>query len=150
MTNIVDILKGNNLFSALTPEELERISRLIFVRSYRAGRTLFFEGTPGEVMYLIHSGKVGIYKTVKDKDELLLATLGPGSYFGEMSLLDSQPRSATARIAEDGELVVITKKVFEQMLETDPRITSKLLITLVKVALHRLRTTDEKFKDQNN
>jgi CRP-like cAMP-binding protein len=150
MTNIIDVLKSNNLFSALTPDELERISKLIFIRAYRAGRTLFFEGTPGEVMYLIHSGQVGIYKTVKDKDELLLATLGPGSYFGEMSLLDAQPRSATARLIQDGELVVITKKVFEQMLETDPRITSKLLITLVRVALHRLRTTDDKFKEQTS
>lgn len=150
MTNIIDVLKSNNLFSALTPDELERISKLIFIRAYRAGRTLFFEGTPGEVMYLIHSGQVGIYKTVKDKDELLLAALGPGSYFGEMSLLDAQPRSATARVVQDAELVVITKKVFDQMLETDPRITSKLLITLVRVALHRLRTTDEKFKAQSN
>ncbi len=149
MTNIIEALKVNSLFSALTEEELERISKLIFLRFYRAGRTLFFEGTPGEIMYLVHSGKVGIYKTVKDKDDLLLAMLEPGSYFGEMSLLDSQPRSATAKIIEDGELVVITKKVFEQMLETDPRITSKLLITLVRVALHRLRTTDEKIKDKN-
>jgi len=149
MTNIIEALKINSLFSALTQEELERISKLIFLRFYRAGRTLFFEGTPGEIMYLVHSGKVGIYKTVKDKDDLLLAMLEPGSYFGEMSLLDSQPRSATAKIIEDGELVVITKKVFDQMLETDPRITSKLLITLVRVALHRLRTTDEKIKDKN-
>lgn len=149
MTNIIEALKANSLFSALTQEELERVSKLIFLRLYRAGRTLFFEGTPGEIMYLIHSGKVGIYKTVENKDDLLLAMLGPGSYFGEMSLLDSQPRSATAKIVEDGELVVITKKVFDQMLETDPRITSKLLITLVRVALHRLRTTDEKIKDKN-
>jgi CRP-like cAMP-binding protein len=67
-----------------------------------------------------------------------------------MSLVDAQPRSATARVVQDAELVVITKKVFDQMLETDPRITSKLLITLVRVALHRLRTTDEKFKTQTN
>lgn len=149
MTNSIEALKANSLFSALTQEELERVSKLIFLRLYRAGRTLFFEGTSGEIMYLIHSGKVGIYKTVKDKDDLLLAMLGPGSYFGEMSLLDSQPRSATAKITEDGELVVITKKVFDQMLETDPRITSKLLITLARVALHRLRTTDEKIKEKS-
>jgi CRP/FNR family cyclic AMP-dependent transcriptional regulator len=148
MTDIKDIIKSNSLFSLLTAEELDRIAKLIFIRFYRAGRTLFFEGTPGEVMYLIHSGKVGIYKTGRDRDEFLLATIGPGSYFGEMSLLDSQPRSATARILEDGELVVITKKAFDQMLVTDPGITSKLLITLVKVALQRLRTTDEKFGDK--
>jgi CRP/FNR family cyclic AMP-dependent transcriptional regulator len=146
MSEILDALKNNHLFSALTPEELERIAKLIFLRSYRKGRTLFFEGTPGEVMYLIYSGQVGIYKTVPGKDDMLLATLSPGSFFGEMSLVDAQPRSATARVAEDAELVVITKKVFDQMLLTDPGITSKILIALLKVALGRLRSTDEKIK----
>ena len=146
MSQIIEALTNNHLFSSLTPEELERIAKLIFLRSYRQGRTLFFEGTPGEVMYLIHSGQVGIYKSVPGKDDLLLASLNPGSFFGEMSLVDAQPRSATARITEDAELVVITKKVFDQMLLTDPGITSKILVALLKVALGRLRSTDEKFK----
>ena len=146
MSQIIEALTNNNLFSSLTPEELERIAKLIFLRSYRKGRTLFFEETPGEVMYLIHSGQVGIYKSVSGKDDLLLASLNPGSFFGEMSLVDAQPRSATARIIEDAELVVITKKVFDQMLLTDPGITSKILVSLLKVALGRLRSTDDKFK----
>jgi CRP/FNR family transcriptional regulator len=143
----IEVLKGNQLFGGLSPEELERMSKMIFSRGYKAGRVLFFENTPGEVMYLVQSGQVGIYKTGADRKELLLATIGPGSFFGEMSLLDDQPRSATAKIVEDAELVVITKKAFEQMLETDPGITSKLLIALLKAVFQRLRATDEKFKN---
>ena len=141
------VLSDNQLFGGLSPEELERISKMIFVRGYKSGRALFYEDTPGEVMYLVQSGSVGIYKTGADRRELLLATVGPGSFFGEMSLLDDQPRSATAKIVEDAELVVITKKAFEQMLETDPGITSKILIALLKAVFQRLRTTDEKFKN---
>lgn len=142
-----EVLKGNELFTGLGSEELERLSRLIFTRGYKAGRALFYEDTPGEVMYLVQSGSVGIYKTGPDKRELLLATVGPGSFFGEMALLDDKPRSATAKIVDDAELVVITKKAFDQMLETDPGITSKILIAMLKAVFHRLRATDEKFKD---
>ena len=149
MTNLVDVLKNNNLFSQLTPDELERICKLIFLRCYGEGRTLFFEGTPGEVMYLIHSGRVAIVKAGKDKKEIPLALLEPGSFFGEMSILDAQPRSASAKIVQDAELVVITKKAFDQMLETDPGITSKILIALLQTVFTRLRTTDEKFKALN-
>jgi CRP/FNR family transcriptional regulator, cyclic AMP receptor protein len=149
MTNLVDVLKGNNLFKELTADELERICKLIFLRAYAEGRTLFFEGTPGEVMYLIHAGRVSIVKTGKDKQEITLATLEPGSFFGEMSILDAQPRSASARIVKDAELVVITKKAFDQMLETDPGITSKILVALLKTVFARLRSTDEKFKALN-
>jgi CRP/FNR family transcriptional regulator/CRP/FNR family cyclic AMP-dependent transcriptional regulator len=149
MTSLVDVLRNNNLFAALTPDELERICKLIFLRSYAEGRTLFFEGTPGEVMYLIHSGRVAIVKTGRDKREMVLATLEPGSFFGEMSILDAQPRSASARVVADAELVVITKKAFDLMLETDPGITSKILIALLKTVFARLRSTDEKFKALN-
>ncbi len=142
-----EVLGSNQLFGSLSAEELERMSKMIFIRGYKAGRTLFYEDTPGEVMYLVQAGSVGIYKTGTDKKELLLATVGPGSFFGEMSLLDDQPRSATAKVAEDAELVVITKKAFEQMLETDPGITSKILIALLKAVFQRLRATDEKFKN---
>lgn len=149
MASLVDVLRNNNLFAALTPDELERICKLIFLRGYAEGRTLFFEGTPGEVMYLVHTGRVAIVKTGRDKREMVLATLEPGSFFGEMSILDSQPRSASARVVADAELVVITKKAFDQMLETDPGITSKILIALLKTVFARLRSTDEKFKALN-
>ncbi len=142
-----EVLRGNELFTGLSSEELERMSRLIFTRGYRAGRALFYEDTPGEVMYLVQKGSVGIYKTGPDKRELHLATVGPGSFFGEMALLDDKPRSATAKIVEDAELVVITKKAFEQMLETDPGIASKILIAMLKAVFLRLRATDDKLKD---
>ncbi|MDI6740695.1 MAG: cyclic nucleotide-binding domain-containing protein [Candidatus Edwardsbacteria bacterium] len=149
MTNLVDVLQNNILFKDLSADELERICKLIFLRAYAEGRTLFFEGTPGEVMYLIHAGRVAIVKTGRDKKEIALAMLTPGSFFGEMSILDAQPRSASAKIVEDAELVVITKKAFDQMLETDPGITSKILIALLKAVFARLRSTDEKFKALN-
>jgi len=143
----IEVLKKGRLFGSLSNQELERISKLIFTRIYKTGRVLFFENTPGEVMYLVLQGLVGIYKSAGGRQEIQLAVLGPGSFFGEMSLLDNQPRSATARIVEDAELVVITKKAFEQMLETDPGITSKILIAMLRAVFERLRATDEKLRN---
>ena len=66
----VEMLRGNSLFNGLKEEEMERLTRLIFIRGYKAGRTLFFENTPGEVMYLVHNGMVGIFKSTGDKNKL--------------------------------------------------------------------------------
>ncbi|MEW6685589.1 MAG: cyclic nucleotide-binding domain-containing protein [Candidatus Edwardsbacteria bacterium] len=147
MNNLQKLLTQVSLFQDLNQSELERISKLIFLRNYTKGRTLFFENTPGEILYLINSGEVTISKKAGDGTEKILAKLGPGDFFGEMSLIDNSPRSATAKVSKDAELVVITRKAFQQMLETDPKITAKILMALLRVISARLRTANEKLKE---
>ena len=134
-----------SLFSRLSENEIYDLFKLAFVKHYKAGATLFVEGMTGEILYVVLKGKVDICKKTV-KDEIVIATMGPGDFFGELSLIDSAPRSATARVVADSEMVAITKKVFDDMLNADPKITAKLLIEFLRTAASRLRETDKKFE----
>ena len=133
------------VFSRLTENEIYDLFKLAFVKHYKAGATLFVEGMTGEILYVVLKGKVDICKKTA-KDEIVIASMGPGDFFGELSLIDAAPRSATARVVEDAELVAITKKVFDDMLNADPKVTAKLLIEFLRTAAKRLRDTDKKFE----
>jgi len=130
---------------AFSEDEVARIARLAFVKPYRQGATLFLEGMPGEVLYVILKGRVNILKR-QGAGEGVLASLGPGDFLGEMSLIDDALRSASAKVAEDSELLVVTRKCFRDMLGSDPRIASKLLMHFLKVMSGRLRQTDKRFE----
>jgi CRP-like cAMP-binding protein len=94
---------------------------------------------------VVLKGKVDITKNTP-KGDILIASLGPGEFLGEMSLFDEEPRSATAHISEEAFLVVITKKCFNDMMRSDPHITSKLLLRFLKSVNDRLRKTNKKFE----
>ncbi|MBN1595901.1 cyclic nucleotide-binding domain-containing protein [candidate division FCPU426 bacterium] len=134
------------LFQELTDAEIERIRPLIFEKEYRGGTVLFFEGMAGGVMYLVKTGKVEIYTKKKGK-EITIATLGPGDFVGEMSLIDDQPRSAAARVSGDTVLMVVTKKNFQDILTASPEGANKILIAFLKILSRRLRDTNRKIAD---
>lgn len=131
------------IFKELTKEELERIKRFVFERTFKAGSTLFMEGMQGEVLYLVKSGKIEILKR-KGAEDMLIATLGPDEFVGEMSVIDDERRSATARVAEDAVLVVVTKKSFQDIIRTIPEGASKMLLAILKIVNHRLREANRK------
>jgi CRP-like cAMP-binding protein len=138
-------LKKIPLFADLTENEIYQVMKLSFEKKYTEGSTLFVEGMTGEVLYIIKAGAVEIIKKT-DKGEVVLSTLGPGEFLGEMSLIDDSRRSATARVSKESTLVVITKKCFLDMLKADPHITSKLLLHFLKVTAGRLRATDKRLE----
>ena len=138
-------LKKIPLFSDLTENEIYQVMKLSFEKKYPKDSTLFVEGMAGEVLYIIKAGAVEIIKKT-EKGEVVLSTLGPGEFLGELSLIDDSKRSATARVSADSFLVVITKKCFQDMLKGDPLITSKLLMHFLKVTAGRLRATDKRLE----
>jgi CRP-like cAMP-binding protein len=97
-----------------------------FVTRYAKGHVLFHEGDEGEEMFIIQSGKVAIKKKVGD-GETVLATLEKGDFFGEMALLERLPRSATAELVEDGDLIVISGETFGDMIKANPEIAVRML-----------------------
>ena len=101
---------------------------------FNSGETIIKEGAPGSYAYLIISGSVEVSKEVGG-EKLLLSKLGKGSIFGEMSLVDDKPRSATVIALEDTEVRVITRERFETMLEKNP----KGVIPLLKQVFQRVR-----------
>jgi len=132
-----------NLFKELSPEELEPVKHLIFERSFKAGSTLFLEGMKGEVFYIVKSGQVEILKK-KENEEVHIATLGPGQFVGEMSIIDDEPRSATAKVSEDSLLFIVTKKCFTDIMRATPEGANKILLAMLKIVNQRLRETNRK------
>src|SRR5512136_3075374 len=105
-----------------------------FGREFPAGTVLFREGEPGREMYVIQEGKVNISKRAGEIEKLLSA-LGPGEFFGEMSILSGAPRSATATCAQDSRLLVIDARTFESMV----RGSAEIAVRLIKKLAERLR-----------
>lgn len=139
-------LKQISLFKEMTDHELEIVMKKVFEKPYKKGSTLFVEGMSGEVLYIITEGSVEITKKKKGGGEVEVARLGQGEIVGEMSLIDSGLRTASGRTGTDSKLVVITKKSFNEMLESDPAIAAKILMELLRVVSKRLRETDKKFE----
>jgi CRP-like cAMP-binding protein len=141
-----EVLRSQPLFSSLTHEELEDLGSHLFEKKCVLGTTLFVEGMSGEILYLVRQGRVEILKTMPDGSEQVLASLRPGQFLGEMTLIEDQPRSATARVAEESVLLVMTKKSFQAMLEKYPKMSVKILLEFLKTANQRLRLANESHK----
>jgi CRP-like cAMP-binding protein len=96
-----------------------------FTRTYPKNTMIFSESQPGQELYIIQKGSVKITKIAND-NENLLAVLKPGDIFGEMSLLENKPRSASAIAYEDVVLLAVNKANFERMVKTQPQIIARL------------------------
>lgn len=135
------------MFADLTPSERERVSGIAYEKVFERESMVFKEGESGDAFYLVVKGAVRISTDVPGVGEEALAVLKEGEGFGEMSLIDDAPRSASA-IAHEGEalLLAIYKRDFKVLLERDKEIASKLLWYFVRTLVARLRDTDEKLK----
>ena len=97
-----------------------------FLTHFKKGHVLFQEGDDGEDMYIVQSGKVAIKKKLKEGDATL-AVLEKGDFFGEMAILERLPRSASAEVIEDGDLIVIAGEIFGDMIKANPEIAVRML-----------------------
>jgi CRP/FNR family transcriptional regulator/CRP/FNR family cyclic AMP-dependent transcriptional regulator len=112
-------------------------------RTFRRGEAIFHKGDPGTSMFAILEGQVKILLPSEAGDEALLAVLDRGDFFGELSLIDGQPRSATVVAAEPTETLVLHREALLRALTANPQIAAGLLRALSQ----RLRETDEFVED---
>jgi CRP-like cAMP-binding protein len=98
-----------------------------FLTHYNKGDVLFREGDDGEEMFIVQSGRVAIKKKVRDGSEATLAVLEKGDFFGEMALLERLPRSATAEVIDEGDLIKIDNEIFGDMIKANPEIAIRML-----------------------
>jgi len=110
-----------------------------FLIRFRKGEIIFNEGDEGHEMYIIHSGKVRIFKKLEKREETL-AVLEKGDFFGEMAILENLPRSATAEALEDCELIRVNASMLDEMMKRNPEISIRILRNLAS----KLRETNEK------
>ena len=108
-----------------------------FGKEFPKGTVLFRDGDPGKEMYVLQSGKVAISKRVRDVEKVL-ATLGPGEFFGEMAIISNKPRNATATVSQDARLLIIDPKTFEGMI----RGNGEIAVRMIKKLADRLSEAD--------
>lgn len=123
------------IFAACSPTEIQAVSGVAQEHTFEPGQIIVTQGTPGQAFYLILSGRVEILR-----DNQSLGAFGPGDFFGEMSLLDQAPRSATIRAIEHTNCLMLSSWDFKALLEKYPSIAVKLL----EVISRRLRVADER------
>ena len=129
----VDLLKGVELFSELNEEQLGMIANLVIVKNFNRDETVVLEGDDSvQALYLIASGSVQVYMTGIDGRETILSFLERGDFFGEMSLIDGEPRSASVRTVTDAKLLVIHRESFLSLIRKTPEIAMALMSELCK------------------
>lgn len=125
----IKILESVPLFKGMSNENLENLVQLTTRKTFPKDTTLVEENEIGDSMYMILSGRVKVANIAQDGKEVILSVLGPGEFFGEMALLDSEPRSATVITLAKTEMMVLRRKDFLQLLE-NKEILSNFLATL--------------------
>jgi small-conductance mechanosensitive channel/CRP-like cAMP-binding protein len=141
---IVALLHGIDFLEALSSDQLERLASEAEIVPYQAGGAVVRQGDEGDSLFVVAEGQVEVsVQPAGGGAERRLATLGPGDYFGEMSLLTGAPRSATIRAAEETRLVTLRKDALRPLLVADPTVPERLSKTLARRqaerddALHR-------------
>jgi CRP-like cAMP-binding protein len=112
-----------------------------FGKEFAQGTVLFHDGEPGKEMYVVQQGRVNVSKRVGGVDKIL-ASLGPGEFVGEMSILSNRPRSATATCAEPSKLLVIDAKTFEAMIRSN----AEIAVRMIKKLSDRLAEANEQIE----
>ena len=135
-----DVLKKVPLFSDLSEAEVARFAEVTREREYPKNSVILFEDDPGDALYIVSVGQVKVVLIGEDGREVILSVLGDGDFFGEMALIDDEPRSAHVIAMKDSQLLVLRRDDFQAQLVAQPKIGLKLLRVLVQ----RLRQADEK------
>ncbi|MBR2272978.1 MAG: Crp/Fnr family transcriptional regulator [Fibrobacter sp.] len=132
-SNVCGLLKGVDLFSELTEEQLGLLANLVVVQDFNRDETVVLEGDCSmKALYLIASGTVQVYMTGVDGRETILSFLERGDFFGEMSLIDGEPRSASVRTVTDAQLMIIHREPFLTLIRQTPEIAMSLLSEMSK------------------
>lgn len=136
-------LEQVKLFAGLAVEDLVALAANLQRRRYGKGQFIFQQGDPGLCLYLVESGKVKIASVSSEGKGLVLNLFGPGDFFGELALLDGEPRSADAVAQEPCQLLLLQRDDFMHFLEARPHVAIKLLATVSR----RLRHTTQQAED---
>jgi len=132
MLSVQELLATSPLFSGLGEGELAALARAAQRLEYEPEEPIFHMNSLGDGLYLLASGRVKVVVPAPEGKEIILATLGPGAFFGEMSLLDDEPRSASV-VAELPSVVYrIHRNDFSRLLDSHPTIARALLRELAR------------------
>jgi len=137
-----DHLRNVPIFTDLSDSDLNKIASKMVSRDYEKGQMILLEESTGETFFIITSGTVKVTRLSDDGREVILALLGESDFFGEMSLLDGEGRSANIVANEDAEVMTLSRRDFLEYLETYP----KIAIALLEELAVRIRKSDQQIE----
>ncbi len=136
-------LKQVPIFQGLSDREFNSISKIVHHRSFDEGEFIFKSNTPGLGMYIILHGKVKVHGIDTDGKEIEFAQLNSGDFFGEISLISEDDRSANASAVNNCELVAFFRTDLLEIITRSPKLGNKILLNLATVLGNRLTHTNE-------
>jgi len=135
----VETLARTPLFAGLRRTLLGRLAIRLFEKSYAAGEEIFAEGDPGHALFVVESGEVEVVRRSTAGGEEQLGVFSAGSSFGELALIDDQPRSATARAVSGTQLYILYRSHFEELVEGEPVVALALTRSLLRTLASYVR-----------
>ena len=141
VNELIELLDRTKWLNELSWHEVQAFAK--YVNAYQAGqgKVIFSEGSREAYLCVLAQGKVNIMKESARKEKKLISVITPGRAFGEMSVIDGQPRSASAVAAETSLLLVLAKNDFLALIEKEPHLAVKFIMKLAIVLSQRLRQT---------
>jgi CRP/FNR family cyclic AMP-dependent transcriptional regulator len=136
-------LTSIELFRDLTGRELEELDRITTMSAVQKGKVFFRPGEMGEVLFLLKKGHVQIYRISPDGKKLILDTLGPGTIFGEMSLIGQRMYNTFAEAIEDCLICVMSRPDVERLILDQPKVALRIL----EITGRRLREAEARLED---
>jgi CRP-like cAMP-binding protein len=144
VSSLVDALARAWVFESLGPAELAQLAALVHRRVYKARETIVEKGEAARQLYVLLRGRAKVATRGADGTDTGLNVLGPGEMFGEIGMLDGQPRSATVTTLEECELAVLEAEAFRGFLAAHPPVAAKLLGVLAA----RVRELSSRLEDR--
>jgi len=135
----LEALRSVPLFASLDDDAARELRSLLSDKRVPQNTRLFRQGDKGDAMYLIESGRVRISIRDEEEQEVILAELAQGDFFGEMSIIDGRQRSADANVIDDAQLAILSREAFLMFVRSNPDVALEMLSALTD----RLRRTDE-------
>jgi CRP-like cAMP-binding protein len=140
----LNFLRHSPLFAGFTENQFQTLLPLAQTQEYEAGDEIVKEGEPGDRFFILIEGTLDIVKESEDGDSHVLASLDrEGDFFGEMSVVDIQPRSATVKAREKSRVIVFTNVALVDLFDSYPEVLGVVALNIARVLSLRLRTVDE-------
>lgn len=142
MVSNLELIRRVPLFSMLTTSQAESVAQAVVKRRYKRGEAIVEQGKKSNALAIILTGRARVVTTDARGREVILATLHPGDYVGEMSLIDNEPHSATVRTEVQTDVLVVARPEFARCLPEN----SSMAYAVMKGLVQRLRQADRKIE----
>lgn len=132
-------LRSLPLFADMRDRELGHLVQALHARTYHAGEVLFMEGDIGRALFILETGRIALTKLDETAKPQTIYTVQPGEFFGEMALLESLPRTASAAAVERSHVYLLYKSKLDGLLLHEPRVGATIMGHLARILSSRLR-----------